>query len=59
MRLVEDDRVVRRDRAAVSSSGRARGLERQVGEEEKWKKEFMPGGTYCSSPWLDCMNKNF
>jgi hypothetical protein len=29
------------------------------GEEEKWKKEFMPGGTYCSSPWLDCMNKNF
>lgn len=27
--------------------------------EDKWKKEFMPGGTYCTSPWLDCMTKNF
>jgi hypothetical protein len=30
----------------------------QLCGEEKWKAEFMPGGTYCSSPWLACMVKN-
>jgi hypothetical protein len=28
------------------------------GEEAQWKKEFLPGGTYCKSPWLACMTKN-
>lgn len=28
------------------------------GEEEQWKKEFMPGGTYCKSPWEACMTKS-
>jgi hypothetical protein len=27
--------------------------------EQQWAKEFMPGGTYCKSPWLDCKSKNF
>jgi hypothetical protein len=27
--------------------------------EDKWKKEFMPGGTYCKAPWLACMTKGF
>lgn len=27
--------------------------------EERWKAEFMPDGTYCKSPWLACMTKNF
>jgi hypothetical protein len=27
------------------------------GEEAKWKKEFMAGGTYCKSPWQACMGK--
>jgi hypothetical protein len=25
--------------------------------EDKWKKEFMPDGTYCKSPWLACKSK--
>jgi hypothetical protein len=25
--------------------------------EDKWKKEFMPDGTYCKAPWLACMTK--
>ena len=29
------------------------------GEEEKWKKEFMAGGAYCSGDWLECQTKNF
>jgi hypothetical protein len=28
------------------------------GEEAKWKKEFMPGGTYCKAPWDACKTKN-
>lgn len=28
------------------------------GEEAKWKKEFMAGGTYCKSPWEACMTKS-
>jgi hypothetical protein len=31
----------------------------QLCGEDKWKKEFMPDGTYCKSPWLACMTKNF
>lgn len=31
----------------------------QLCGEEKWKKEFMPDGTYCKSPWLTCMSKGF
>jgi hypothetical protein len=27
--------------------------------EDKWKKEFEPMGTYCSSPWLACKSKGF
>jgi hypothetical protein len=27
--------------------------------EEQWKAEFEPDGTYCKSPWLACMTKNF
>ena len=27
--------------------------------EEKYKKEFMPDGTYCKAPWLACMSKGF
>lgn len=27
------------------------------GEEAKWKKEFMEGGTYCKTPWEACMSK--
>ena len=27
------------------------------GEEAQWKKEFMPDGTYCKSPWLACQTK--
>lgn len=27
------------------------------GEEAQWKKEFMPDGTYCKSPWLACKTK--
>ena len=27
------------------------------GEEAKWKKEFMEGGTYCKTPWEACMGK--
>jgi len=27
------------------------------GEEEKWKKEFQEGGTYCKSPWEACKTK--
>jgi hypothetical protein len=30
----------------------------QLCGEEQWKKEFMPDGTYCKSPWLACMTKN-
>ena len=30
----------------------------QLCGEEKWKKEFMPDGTYCKAPWLACMTKN-
>jgi hypothetical protein len=29
------------------------------GEEAKWKKEFMPDGTFCKGDWLACMTKNF
>jgi hypothetical protein len=29
------------------------------GEEDKWKKEFAPGGTYCQGEWQACMTKNF
>ena len=29
------------------------------GEEAKYKKEFMPGGTFCQSPWEACMQKGF
>jgi hypothetical protein len=25
--------------------------------EDKWKKEFMEGGTYCKAPWEACMSK--
>jgi hypothetical protein len=25
--------------------------------EEKWKAEFLPGGTYCKSPWEACETK--
>lgn len=28
------------------------------GEEEKWKKEFLEGGTYCKAPWEACKSKN-
>jgi hypothetical protein len=31
----------------------------QLCGEEKWKKEFMPDGTYCKAPWLACMTKMF
>jgi hypothetical protein len=31
----------------------------QLCGEEQWKKEFMPDGTYCKSPWLACMTKGF
>jgi hypothetical protein len=31
----------------------------QLCGEEQWKKEFMPDGTYCKSPWLACMTKSF
>jgi hypothetical protein len=27
------------------------------GEEEKWKKEFQEGGTYCKAPWEACKSK--
>jgi hypothetical protein len=27
------------------------------GEEAKWKKEFMEGGTYCKAPWEACKTK--
>jgi hypothetical protein len=30
----------------------------QLCGEEKWKKEFMPDGTYCKAPWLACMTKD-
>ena len=30
----------------------------QLCGEEQWKKEFMPDGTYCKSPWLACKTKN-
>jgi hypothetical protein len=26
--------------------------------EEKWKKEFQPGGHYCMGEWADCETKN-
>ena len=29
----------------------------QLCGEDKWKKEFMPDGTYCKAPWLACMTK--
>ena len=32
--------------------------EKKIAALEKWKKEFMPDGTYCKSPWLACMTKN-
>jgi hypothetical protein len=31
----------------------------QLCGEDKWKKEFMPDGTYCKAPWLACMTKMF
>jgi pimeloyl-ACP methyl ester carboxylesterase len=27
--------------------------------EEQWKAEFMPGGTFCKSPWEACETKGF
>jgi hypothetical protein len=30
----------------------------QLCGEDKYKKEFMPDGTYCKAPWLACMTKN-
>jgi hypothetical protein len=30
----------------------------QLCGEEKWKKEFLPDGTYCKEPWLACMTKD-
>jgi hypothetical protein len=29
------------------------------GEEEQWKQEFAPGGTYCKAPWEACKTKMF
>lgn len=29
------------------------------GEEAKWKKEFAPGGAFCTGEWNECMTKNF
>ena len=29
------------------------------GEEDKYKKEFMSGGTFCMGEWEACMEKNF